>query len=68
MPLIPVEVGQVRLDPDPRTEGKRTVTIERVNRRIACVFSSAGRRTKIALYRLEYWPLVTAATTTEPTP
>lgn len=68
MPLIPVEVGQVRLDPDPRTEGKRTVTIERVNRQLAYVLSSAGRRSRIALYRLGYWPLVTAATTTEPTP
>lgn len=69
MPSIPVEVGQVRLDPDLRTEGKRTVTVERINgTRIACVVSNTGRRTKIALYRLEYWPLVTADTTKEPTP
>lgn len=68
MTIIPVEVGQVRLDPDPRTEGKRTVTVERVNRRIACVVSNTGRSTKIALYRLEYWPLATPTTPTESTP
>ena len=67
MPRIPVEVGQVRLDPDPRTEGKRRVYVEKVDGRVAYVFSSAGRRSRIALYRLDYWPLVTDATTTEPT-
>lgn len=65
MPLIPVEAGQVRLDPDPRTDGKRTVTVERVAGRIARCVSNTGRRTSIALYRLEFWPLVTT-TATEP--
>ena len=67
MPLIPVEVGQVRLDPDPRSKGERTVTVERIVGRLARAVSSAGRHTSIALHRLEHWPLVTDATTTEPT-
>ena len=65
MPLIPVEVGQVRLDPDPRTEGKRRVYVEKVDGRVAYVFSSAGRHTSIALHRLEHWPLVTPEPTRE---
>ena len=67
MTTIPVEVGQVRLDPDPRNEGKRTVTVERVNGRIARAVGNTGRHTTIALYRLERWTLVTP-TPTEPTP
>ena len=66
MPLIPVEVGQVRIDPDPRTEGKRTVTVERVNGPMCYAVTNKGRRTRIGAYDLSRWPLVTAATTTEP--
>lgn len=55
----PVEAGQTRRDPDPRTEGKRTVTVEKIDGRFAYVLSSAGRRTRIATKALARWPLVT---------
>jgi hypothetical protein len=55
---LPLEPGQVRRDPDPRTEAKRTVTVEKVDGRFAYVLSSAGRRSRIAARALQRWPLV----------
>lgn len=55
---LPVEPGQVRRDPDPRAEGKRRVYVEKVDGRVAYVFSSAGRRSRIAAKALARWPLV----------
>lgn len=61
-PTIPVEVGQVRLDPDPRQKGARTVTVLETNWFRTYVKSSAGIRTHILTSKIAKWPLV------EPTP
>lgn len=55
----PVEAGQVRLDPDPRTEGKRAVTVERVDGPFSYIINAAGRHTRIATKALARWPVVT---------
>lgn len=55
----PVEVGQVRLDPDPRTEGKRAVRVERVDGALCCVVNAIGRHSRIATKALARWPVVT---------
>ncbi len=55
----PVEAFQTRRDPDPRTEGKRTVFFESVDGVFAYIINAAGRRTRIATKALARWPLVT---------
>lgn len=55
----PVEPGQTRRDPDPRTEGKRVVTVDKVDGVFAYIVNAAGRRTRIATKVLARWPLVT---------
>ena len=57
--ITPVEAGQVRRDPDPRAEGKRTVTVEKVDGAFTYIVNAAGRRTRIATKTLARWPLVT---------
>ena len=54
-----VEAGQVRRDPDPRQEGKRVVTVERVDGSFSYIINVAGRRTRIATKAMARWPLVT---------
>ena len=61
-PVIPVEVGQVRRDPDPRLKGASTVTVQVVDGRFSYIKSSAGVTTLILTDTLAKWPLV------EPTP
>jgi hypothetical protein len=61
-PIIPVEVGQVRRDPDPRRKGARTVTVQVVGARHAYILSSAGANTRILTDALAKWPLVTPET------
>ena len=67
LPIIPVEVGQVRRDPDPRhlsTGRPRTVTVQVVDRRFTYILSSAGANTRILTDALAKWPLVTTPETT----
>ena len=61
-PIIPVEVGQVRRDPDPRRKGARTVTVQVVGALHAYILSSAGANTRILTDALAKWPLVTPET------
>lgn len=63
---IPVEAGQVRLDPDPRQKGTRTVTVERIDGRYAYGLSSAGIKTRILTDALAKWPLVQPTPTESP--
>jgi len=63
LPIIPVEVGQVRRDPDPRFKGARTVAVQIVDGRFTYIFSSAGANTRILTDALAKWPLVTPETT-----
>jgi hypothetical protein len=53
----PIEVGQVRADPDPRHKG-RTVTVIAVNVFDATVKSNHGRTSRIYRERFELWPVV----------
>lgn len=62
LPIIPVEPGQVRRDPDPRQKGARTVVVQIVDGRFTYILSSAGANTRILTDALAKWPLV------EPTP
>ena len=62
-PVIPVEPGQVRRDPDPRRKGARTVTVQVVDGRYAYILSSAGVTTRILTDAIAKWPLVTPETT-----
>ena len=64
LPIIPVEVGQVRRDPDPRHKGARTVTVQVVEQRYTEVISSAGRLSRILTDALAKWPLVNPSETT----
>jgi hypothetical protein len=54
----PIEVGQVRADPDPRHKG-RTVTVLSFDSVSATVKSNRGRTSYIYCHRLELWPLIT---------
>ena len=63
LPIIPVEVGQVRRDPDPRLKGACTVTVQVVGGRHVSVITNAGRYTRILTDALAKWPLVTPETT-----
>jgi hypothetical protein len=58
LPIIPVEVGQVRRDPDPRLKGARTVTVQVVGGRHVSVITNAGRYTRILTDALAKWPIV----------
>lgn len=62
-PIIPVEPGQVRRDPDPRRKGARTVAVQIVDGRFTYILSSAGANTRILTDALAKWPLVTPETT-----
>ena len=64
LPIIPVEVGQVRRDPDPRRKGARTVVVQIVDGRFTYIKSSAGVTTRILTDALAKWPLVTTPETT----
>jgi hypothetical protein len=62
--MTPLDIGQVRADPDPRAKG-RTVTILSLDGvRYAEVHSNRGKMSRILATTLERWPLVSA----EPTP
>lgn len=63
LPIIPVEVGQVRRDPDPRHKGARTVTVQVIDGRYAYILSSAGANTRILTDVLAKWPIVTPSET-----
>lgn len=65
-PTIPVEVGQVRRDPDPRQKGARTVTVQVVDGRFTYILSSAGANTRILTDTLAKWPIVTPTPETTP--
>ena len=62
LPIIPVEPGQVRRDPDPRRKGTRTVTVQVVDGRFSYIVSSAGANTRILTDALVKWPIVTPET------
>ena len=62
LPIIPVEVGQVRRDPDPRHKGARTVTVKVVDGRYVDTITNAGRYTRILTDALAKWPIVTPET------
>ena len=62
-PIIPVEVGQVRRDPDPRLKGARTVTVQVVDGRFTYILSSAGANTRILTDTLGKYPLITPSET-----
>jgi len=62
-PIIPVEPGQVRRDPDPRRKGARTVTVQVIDGRYAYILSSAGANTRILTDVLAKWPIVTPSET-----
>lgn len=59
LPIIPVEPGQVRRDPDPRRKGARTVAVQVVDGRFTYIKSSAGVTTRILTDALAKWPIVT---------
>lgn len=63
LPIIPVEPGQVRRDPDPRRKGARTVTVQIVDGRFTYIKSSAGVTTRILTDALAKWPIVTPSET-----
>ena len=63
LPIIPVEPGQVRRDPDPRRKGARTVTVQVVGARHVYILSSAGANTRILTDALAKWPLVNPSET-----
>jgi hypothetical protein len=64
LPIIPVEVGQVRPDPDPRLKGDRTVAVQVVDGRFTYILSSAGANTRILTDAIAKWPLVNPSETT----
>ena len=64
LPIIPVEPGQVRRDPDPRRKGARTVTVQVVDGMLTCIKSSAGANTRILTDALAKWPIVEPPETT----
>ena len=57
-PAIPVEVGQIRLNPDQHIASKRTVTIKRIDGAICYVRTNNGRPTQISAHDLSFWPIV----------
>ena len=63
LPVIPVEVGQVRRDPDPRRKGARTVAVQIVDGRYVYILSSAGANTRILTDAIAKWPIVTPSET-----
>ena len=66
LPIIPVEPGQVRRDPDPRRKGARTVTVQIVDGQCTYILSSAGANTRILTDVLAKWPIVEPAPETPP--
>ncbi len=54
----PIEVGQVRADPDPRHKG-RVITVIALDSVSATVKSNRGRTSTIFCRALELWPVVT---------
>ena len=61
----PIEVGQVRADPDPRHKG-RVITVIALDSVSATVKSNRGRTSTIFCRALELWPVI--PTQQEPKP